>query len=203
MNRMRLGALGLVVLGLGLLGLGRIDVLGQSPPAPAADPAAEIQAAYKEMEAKLVAELSAPEAWADEKQMEKTLKLIETAGVIRSEKAIPVLVEHLAWGPQRTVGFSPGELSTVQAAIVKIGSPALPALVEVLSGPTPDKSTKNQAENRIHLAADCMIWIFGPDDHGVEMTFHRIRLELAASKGDTKERLEYVMKLLRIPAETK
>jgi hypothetical protein len=207
MNRMRLGALCVVVFGLALWGLGRIDVLGQSPPAPAADPAAEIEAAYAALEAKLVAQLKDPAAWTDEGRKDATCRLIQAAGAIRSEAAIPVLVEHLTWSTlspsSPSMLLTPSQICPPVGGLAKIGLPSVPELLKVIAGPSPDRSTKTENELRTRFAMLCLIEVYQAGGQGDAMALRRVALESEKSTGEARERLLAALKMFEGPPARK
>jgi hypothetical protein len=174
--------------------------------APASEPPA-IEAAYKEMEAKVVAQLKDPAAWTDEKRKERTAKLVEAAGAIRSQAAVPILVEHLTWSDLPPVPapmvLTLKEICPPIRSLALIGLPAAPELIKAICGPPPDRSTKEQAEAGTKVAMMCLFEVYQTGGMGREMALHRIALEAQKHTGEEKDRLNKALKMFEDKPESK
>jgi hypothetical protein len=205
MTRTTVLCVSLILLFGGTLALRSLDVLGEGPPA-AASPGTEIEAAYAALEAKLVAQLKDPAAWTDPKRGESTQKLVQVAGTIRSRAAVSILVEHLEWTLPGVHFVNAGSIDFVEpvpAALKNIGMSAVPALMEVLAGPPPDRATKADLETLTRTALACLMGIYEVGDRGTEMARYRLNLEAAKSTGPRKERLEQALKHIQPAPATK
>ncbi len=121
--------------------------------------------------------------------------LINTAGTLRSEQAIPVLIEHLAYHPWMLIGreeTSPRNLEMqypAVAALVQIGMPSVPHLLKVLKE-LPGAGQKADAlSQRQNLAASAIRKIHDKGGAGLDMARQRIKLEIASSTPEEKRQL--------------
>jgi hypothetical protein len=207
MARVILVMVAVAVLVGSVAGLWGVSAQGQAKAIGPINPE-EIQAAYKEMEARLISQLKDPALWTDDKQKEKARGLIQEAGEIRSVAAIPVLIEHLHWTP-----FTPTDAVTSQRvlmefnpavnALAKIGLPAVPELLKVIQGPARDRSTKEQDEAAMAVAMMCLFRLYDEGGQGRDVALHRVALEAAKSSGEAKERLQKALKMFEDPPARK
>jgi len=162
-----------------------------------------IETTYKDLETKLVNQFKNDSLWTDPKQRETLLGLIQAAGVLRTPAAVPVLIDHLNYSPleslERTRFYSIYEAFPASEALVKVGLPAVPALLEVAKV---DSAKATRQEDRTATALVCIVRIYeqagegkAADKHvlGKAMARYQIELEIKASQPEVAARLKELL----------
>jgi hypothetical protein len=150
--------------------------------------------------------------WADPKQRDTLIGLIRAAGAIRSQAAVPIMIKHLHYdaAEQDQTQVLIEEEFPAAGALIKIGIPAVPAILELAkSAPPrdvrPDPSVEKIEEMwarhdltlRVDIGLTCLVQIYEQGGHGKMMARHLIEEEIKTAKPETAATLK---KLLDWPA---
>jgi hypothetical protein len=169
--------------------------------------------AYRQLEASVCEQLKPDRVWSDPRSRESLMGFAQAAGVLRTPAAVPLLVKHLNYdaypdGENRNV--PPKFKFPAAGALIEIGLPAVPALLELLkSAPPLDTNSDTDTESmevimarrdlqqRAAIGLLCMVRIYEQGGHGKMMARHLIEEEIKTAKPEVAATLK---KLLDWPA---
>lgn len=154
-------------------------------------PLADLVNDVKNKEAEIVEALQSRTLWEYETERDKLLGYIDTARQLRLSAAAPILAEHLAFGPTGPFELHPTTIEMkfpVCPALVAIGTPSVPHLIQRLSIVDPDDQLGTGGRQHA-LAVWCLVEIYGPGDKGQKLAKLRIELAAEEAEGPFKERL--------------
>jgi hypothetical protein len=200
--RMRLVPLSLAV--IACLAISTPGIATQPTGSPPIGKISPAEATYQKLEGELVKQLGDEPVWTDTKQQETLMGTIRTAATIRAAATVPLLVMHIDFSPlegkRRTRVPTLEEMFPAAGALVKIGTPAIPALLEVLKA---DYTKSREANKRAAIALSTLIRI---DAQGAEgemgkayslgkaLTRYRIQMAIQEANPDSAARLKEVLK---------
>jgi len=160
----------------------------------------DLVAMHEELVGDLLEKLSDDQIWSDVGCKDALVGLLEAAGALRSDRTVPVLMDHLSYDAYFFTQFFSRNLPfrkrrPAAQALAEIGMPAVPYLLDVLKAPEMKTAPPLCRGSRRHLAIGCLISIFGGfEGHGIAMARKRIELELLTASADEatylKEALE-------------
>ena len=151
-----------------------------------------------ELRTALLDALKEDSLWESDDRRDELILRLEQARLMRAPEASSILVTRIAYKPYGEKGdalLPLGLRFPAYAAIVDIGIPAVPALLEKLLVVDPDDRI-NDGQQASNLVIHCLVAIFEVGGNGAAMTRRRLELEAAQKVGTEKDRL---LRALRHP----
>ena len=154
---------------------------------------------YQRQEKEIVSKLQDAKLWSDPKQKDALLEHLAVARLLRSKALVPVLIPHLTYSQFKEGGAykTVEERYPAMWVLLEIGTPAIPALVEVLKKADPDDDPlKNAVLERKGsgtgaaehgVALHCIVGIYNQGGYGKDLAKARIELELKAATKDLEK----------------
>lgn len=139
--------------------------------------------------------LSKHSGWDDPSQANELEAILNAAGEMRMQGVERVMVDHIDYNPWLLVGRPEIRLRTHEmrypclGALIKIGLPAIPALIDYVKENGGDQDHDKQTELRLGLVFYAMNTIYSQGGFGEEMVRFRLTQEAKTLEGDEKLRL--------------
>jgi len=149
---------------------------------------------HQKREREVMTRLQDPKLWNDPKQKDSLLEHIAAARAIRSRSFIPILVPHLTYSPFRegNAYMTIEERYPAMAVLLEVGTPSVPALIDVLKKADPDDDPiknivlerKGNGTGALEhgVALHCLVGIYSQGGAGKELAKLRIEIEINTAK---------------------